>query len=111
MDKIVCVGKNYLDHARELGDAVPDRPVLFIKPPSVLRAAARPGDRLQLRLPPGANEVDHECEIVLRLKKDGFCMTAKEAEASIGDVSIGLDMTLREVQTRLKHQGHPWELG
>ena len=110
MDKIVCVGKNYLDHAKELGDALPERPVLFIKPPSVLRAARKVGERLQLRLPPGAPEVHYECEIVIRLNRDGFCMSLEEAKAAIGDVTLGLDMTLREVQSRLKQQGHPWEL-
>src|ERR1700722_8471836 len=98
MDKIVCVGKNYLEHAKELGDAVPDRPVLFIKPPSVLRAARKGGERLQLKIPPGSTEVHYECEIVIRMNRDGFCMTREEAKASIGDVTLGLDLTLRDVQ-------------
>lgn len=110
MDKIICVGKNYLDHANELGDAVPAKPVLFIKPPSVLRAARKNGERLQLRIPPGATELHYECEIVIRLNRDGFCMTKEEAKLAIGDVTLGLDMTLRDVQTKLKEQGHPWEL-
>lgn len=110
MDKIICVGKNYLEHAKELGDAVPERPVLFLKPPSVLRAASKPGERLRLRLPPGATEVHHECEIVLLISRDGYRMSVAEARAAIGAVSLGLDMTLRDVQTRLKKQGHPWEV-
>jgi 2-keto-4-pentenoate hydratase/2-oxohepta-3-ene-1,7-dioic acid hydratase in catechol pathway len=111
MDKIVCVGKNYLDHAQELGDAVPEKPVLFIKPPSVLRTARRPAERLLLRLPPGGGEVHYECEIVVRLKQDCFRISADDAEDAIDAVTLGLDMTLREVQARLKQQGHPWELG
>jgi 2-keto-4-pentenoate hydratase/2-oxohepta-3-ene-1,7-dioic acid hydratase in catechol pathway len=110
MDKIVLVGKNYLEHAQELGDAVPEKPVLFIKPPSVLRQARRSGERLSLRIPPGATEVHYECEIVVRIKNDGFCMSLEEAEEAIGELTLGLDMTLRDVQTRLKQQGHPWEL-
>lgn len=110
MDKIVCVGKNYLEHAKELGDAVPERPVLFIKPPSVLRTARANGERLSLRIPPGTSEVHHECEIVLRLNRDGYRMSLEEARAAIGEVTLGLDMTLRDVQGRLKKQGHPWEI-
>lgn len=110
MDKIVCVGKNYLEHAKELGDAVPERPVLFIKPPSVLRAARANGERLALRIPPEASEVHHECEIVLRLNRDGYRMSRDEARGAISEVTLGLDMTLRDVQARLKKQGQPWEV-
>jgi 2-keto-4-pentenoate hydratase/2-oxohepta-3-ene-1,7-dioic acid hydratase in catechol pathway len=109
MDKIVCVGKNYLDHVREMGGPAPEKPVLFIKPPSVLRAARAIGDRMQLRVPPGATELHHECEIVVRINTDGFQMTLKEAEDAISEVALGLDMTLRDVQSKLKQQGHPWE--
>lgn len=98
MDKIVCVGKNYAEHAKELGDAVPEKPVLFIKPPSVLRVAAKNGERLSVTFPANRGAVHHECEIVLRLGDGG----------KIDAVTVGLDMTLRELQGQLKKQGHPW---
>lgn len=110
MDKIVCVGKNYSDHIREMGGPIPERPVLFIKPPSVLRAARAIGDRLQLRIPPGVSEIHYECEIVVRIGMDGYQMTLDEAEDAITEVTLGLDMTLRDVQSKLKEQGHPWEV-
>ena len=109
MDKIICIGKNYLDHAKELGDAVPERPVLFLKPPSVLRAARTNGERLALRIPPGYEDIHHECEIVLRLSRGGYRLSLADATAAISDVTLGLDMTLRDLQTKLKKQGHPWE--
>jgi 2-keto-4-pentenoate hydratase/2-oxohepta-3-ene-1,7-dioic acid hydratase in catechol pathway len=110
MDKIVCVGKNYLEHARELGDAVPERPVLFLKPPSVLLAAARDGEVLQAPLPRGAGSVHFECEIVLRLTRGGYQLDPAAALTLVetADVSLGLDMTLRERQAELKRRGHPW---
>lgn len=106
MDKIVCVGKNYADHAKELGDAVPEKPVIFLKPPSILREVG--SAVLPLTLPKGVGAVHHECEIVLRLGKGGYRLSQGEAERAISDVTIGLDMTLRDRQAALKKQGHPW---
>jgi 2-keto-4-pentenoate hydratase/2-oxohepta-3-ene-1,7-dioic acid hydratase in catechol pathway len=110
MDKIVCVGKNYLEHVQEMGGPIPERPVLFIKPPSILRAARAIGDRMQLRIPPDAGELHYECEIVVRVGVDGYRMSVDDAEDAITEVTLGLDMTLRDVQTKLKEQGHPWEV-
>lgn len=108
MDKIICLGRNYLDHAKEMGGPVPEKPVLFLKPPSVLRLAAQNGDQLKLQLPENVGEVHHEVEIVLRIDRGGFRMSAAEAEKAIGAVSLGLDMTLRDLQAAAKKNGHPW---
>lgn len=107
MDKIVCVGKNYLEHAKELGDAIPEKPVLFLKPKSVLRAAID-HEELSLSMPQSTSSLHYEAEIVLRLDKGGFQMDLKEAEKAIGAVSIGLDMTLRDLQMKQKKEGLPW---
>lgn len=111
MDKIVCLGKNYREHAHELGEALPEKPVVFIKPPSVLRVATQ-GDEepLSLLVPPGCAELHHEVEIVLRLDKGGHRLDVKEAERLIGAVSLGLDMTQRDKQRQLKKEGHPWTI-
>jgi 2-keto-4-pentenoate hydratase/2-oxohepta-3-ene-1,7-dioic acid hydratase in catechol pathway len=101
MDKIICIGKNYLDHAKELGDAVPEKPVLFLKPPSVLVSAKQMGETLAVSLPRNRGAVHHECEIVVRIN----------AQGTIDAVTLGLDMTLRNVQEQLKKNGHPWEIG
>ena len=108
IDKIICVGKNYLEHAKELGEALPEKPVLFLKPASVLQQASHWGETLELEFPMGDSAVQPECEIVLRVAQDGYCMTAAQARDSISDLSLGLDMTLRTRQTFLKKQGHPW---
>ena len=105
MDKIVCFGKNYLEHAKELGDAIPDRPVIFLKPPSVLKEASgapsgNPGEVTDVQLPQTQGDVHHECEIVFRLGR------ALEPEA----VTVGLDLTLRSLQAALKRAGHPWTI-
>ena len=92
MDKLICVGKNYLDHALELGDAVPEKPVLFLKPPSASICVNQQGESVQVMLPKGRGSVHHECEILVRLDENG----------SIGAVTLGLDMTLRDLQAELK---------
>lgn len=108
IDKIVCVGKNYLDHAMELGDNVPEKPVLFLKPPSVLKQVAQWGAEVQLEYPNEEAHVQPECEIVLCVGSDGYRMNQMEATRAISAVTLGLDMTLRTLQSQLKKQGHPW---
>jgi len=108
MDKIVCLGKNYLAHAKELGDKVPDRPVIFIKPPSVLRSVNRKGETISLSLPIHRGQVHHEAEIVLRICRNGFQMSSEDAAVSFDAFTLGLDMTLRDEQALLKKNGHPW---
>ena len=98
MDKIICVGKNYLDHARELGDAVPEDPVYFLKPPSVLRAV-KDGEVVSF---PAHFELHHELELVLRLTK-------RDRSWGFSHYTFGLDLTLRDLQTQLKQRGQPWE--
>ncbi len=108
MDKIVCLGKNYLEHAKELGDAVPEKPVIFIKPPSVLRQVKENNSTIKLAIPPDSGSVHHECEIVLKLKAGGYRLTPEQAKSIIGEVTLGLDMTLRDKQAILKKNSHPW---
>lgn len=101
MDKFVCIGKNYLDHAKELGDAVPEMPVLFLKPPSASLLALDFDTPLSVPVPRDRGSLHHECEIVVRLND----------KLQIDAVTLGLDMTLRDVQANLKKNGHPWEVG
>ncbi|WP_131762377.1 fumarylacetoacetate hydrolase family protein [Legionella jamestowniensis] len=107
-DKIICVGKNYLEHAKELGDEVPEKPVLFLKPASVLRQVSGWGEQIQVGFPHEDTEVQPECEIALRLAHDGYKMTIEDARTAIADITLGLEMTLRARQAKLKKQGHPW---
>ncbi len=108
IDKIIGVGKNYLAHALEFGEAVPEKPVLFLKPASVLKQVSDWNEQLHLAFPAADTKVQPECEIVLRVAHDGYQMNADEAKNAISDLSLGLDMTLRTRQMVLKEQGHSW---
>lgn len=99
MDKIICVGKNYLKHALELGDKVPDSPTYFFKPPSVLCTIAKNNQIVQL---PTRGEVHHEIELVFRIQNDG-------GQLKVSHYTLGLDLTLRSLQAELKKAGQPWE--
>jgi len=111
VDKIICIGKNYPDHAAELGDKQPDKPVLFIKPPSVLKVCSISGETLNLNLPSHSTAVHHEVELVFRVRKSGFRMTVAQARNALDAVTVGLDMTLRDLQTSSKKAGTPWTTG
>jgi 2-keto-4-pentenoate hydratase/2-oxohepta-3-ene-1,7-dioic acid hydratase in catechol pathway len=100
MDKIICIGKNYLEHAKELGDAVPEKPVLFLKPPSSLIQVTK---EASVSLPQNRGQIHPECEIVARIR-----VTSQGPE--IDAVTLGLDLTLRDIQSQLKKNGHPWEI-
>jgi 2-keto-4-pentenoate hydratase/2-oxohepta-3-ene-1,7-dioic acid hydratase in catechol pathway len=108
IDKIICVGKNYLDHAKELGDAIPEKPVIFLKPASVLKQVKHWNETLELNFPSEDPAVQPECEIILQVAHDAYQLTREEAKHAIASLTIGLDMTLRMRQTALKKEGHPW---
>jgi 2-keto-4-pentenoate hydratase/2-oxohepta-3-ene-1,7-dioic acid hydratase in catechol pathway len=99
MDKIICIGKNYPEHAKELGEIQPDFPVIFLKPPSVLKQASSWETMLNAQFPED-EQVVPECELVLEIG----------SRHDIRQVSVGLDMTLRIKQKALKQLGHPWTL-
>lgn len=103
--KIVCVGRNYVEHARELGNEVPEFPLIFLKPPSNIIFSG--GKIVQ---PDYSNDMHHEVELVLLIGEDVKCVSADEAENSIAGYTAGLDMTLRDIQDKLKSKGHPWTL-
>ena len=103
--KIVCVGRNYAEHAKELGNKIPDKPVLFLKPPSSIIYS---GDNIIY--PDFSNEMHHEVELVLLIGKDVSKANLKEAENAIIGYGVGLDMTLRDIQSEAKKKGHPWTI-
>jgi 2-keto-4-pentenoate hydratase/2-oxohepta-3-ene-1,7-dioic acid hydratase in catechol pathway len=103
--KVVCVGRNYVAHARELDNPVPTTPLLFIKPPTAL-VPLTPG----FHLPAGQGAVHHETEVALLVGQAIERSASIDPLQAIIGVGIGLDLTLREVQERLKRQGHPWEI-
>ena len=104
--KIVCVGRNYAAHARELGNDVPTTPLLFMKPGSCVVSAQ---NILVLPNPSIFGETHYEAELCIQLSADLSHATAEQAKQAIGGVTLGLDLTLRDLQTKLKDKGQPWE--
>lgn len=104
--KVVCVGRNYAEHARELGNEVPKTPILFMKPASsvvsVRSDIVRPN-------PSTYGDTHYEAELCIQLSADLSAATAEQAKQAIGGVTVGLDLTLRDLQSKLKEKGHPWE--
>ncbi|MEY2863394.1 MAG: hypothetical protein RLY58_1101 [Pseudomonadota bacterium] len=102
--KIICVGRNYAEHAKELGNAVPDTPILFIKPSTSVRALAD-----GIVWPQGQGECHFETELCVRIGQPLSHANREQAQAAIDGVTLGLDLTLRDLQNTLKTKGHPWE--
>lgn len=103
--KIVCAGRNYAEHAKELGNAIPEKPVIFLKPSSSVIYSGE-----EIVYPAFSNNMHHEVELVLLIGKkikDADEQTSEEAIACYG---VGLDMTLRDIQDELKKKGHPWTI-
>ena len=102
--KIFCVGRNYSEHASELGNEVPDEPVIFMKPKSALLQPHTP-----FYYPEFTNELNYECELVLRISKNGKYIQDKFAGKYYDAVTAGIDFTARDIQNELKKKGLPWE--
>ncbi|TAF50063.1 MAG: FAA hydrolase family protein [Sphingobacteriia bacterium] len=102
--KIFCVGRNYADHAKELGNAVPEEPVIFMKPKSALLPAQTP-----FHYPAFTNELHYEVELVLQVCKNGRYLPADQAHKYYDQLTVGIDFTARDLQAELKKKGLPWE--
>jgi len=102
--KIFCVGRNYAAHAQELGNAIPDEPVIFMKPKSALLQSHTP-----FYYPEFTNELHYECELVLRISKNGKYIQEKFASKYYDAITVGIDFTARDIQNELKEKGLPWE--
>ena len=102
--KIICVGRNYADHAKELGNDIPDEPVIFMKPKSALLQSHTP-----FYYPEFSNELHYECELVLRVCKNGKYIQERHASNYYNGITVGIDFTARDIQNELKKKGLPWE--
>lgn len=102
--KIFCVGRNYVDHAKEMGSDVPQEPVIFMKPKSALLQAHTP-----FYYPEFTNELHYECELILRICKNGRYINKRYAHQYYDAISLGIDFTARDLQNDLKQRGLPWE--
>lgn len=102
--KIICVGRNYSDHILELKNEKPDKPVLFCKPESVLLYSPA-----EFIIPQIDSEIHYECELVLRIGKDGTNIPGHSGTEWIDGIGLGIDFTARDLQEKLKSKGLPWE--
>lgn len=103
--KVVCVGRNYADHAEELNNPIPTEPVLFIKPASSVSALSEP-----VLLPQKFGEIHYEAELAVLIGATLTDASEAQAEAAICGLGLGLDLTRRDVQSTLKEKRLPWEL-
>lgn len=105
VNNIYCIGRNYSEHAKELGNSVPDVPMVFIKPSGTI---AYSGDTVHL--PSQSKDVHHEVELVAAVSKTGKNISRKTALDFIAGYGIGIDFTARDLQQKAKEKGHPWSV-
>ena len=103
--KVVCIGRNYLEHIRELNNPIPERPVLFIKPSTALVDLDTP-----LQLPSERGSCHHEIELAVLIGATLCQADAEAARPAVAGYALALDLTLRDLQTELKNKGQPWEM-
>lgn len=103
--KIICLGRNYLDHIRELGNKVPDRAVIFCKPASSL---VENGGRIQI--PSYSDDCHHELELAVLIGRAGKNIAEEDSLGYVAGYGVALDLTLRDLQSQLKEKGLPWEI-
>ena len=102
--KIICIGRNYADHIKELDNAKPTDPVIFLKPDTAILLKKQP-----FFIPEFSNEVHHEVELLVRINKIGKHIDRKFAHKYYDEIGLGIDFTARDLQAELKEKGLPWE--
>ena len=103
--KIICIGRNYAEHAKELNNEVPEKPVFFMKPDSALIRNNKP-----FFMPPFSKEIHYETELVLKISRLGKHIEEKFAYRYYDEIGIGIDFTARDLQRECKAGGLPWEI-
>lgn len=102
--KIICIGRNYADHAKELGNEVPEEPVIFLKPETALLRNNEP-----FFIPDFAEEFHYETEMVVKINRVGKSIAPQFAHRYYEEIGMGIDFTARDLQNKLKAKGLPWE--
>ncbi|RLD88840.1 MAG: 2-hydroxyhepta-2,4-diene-1,7-dioate isomerase [Bacteroidetes bacterium] len=103
--KIICIGRNYIDHAKELNNPVPEKPVFFMKPDTALLLKHNP-----FFYPDFSNNVHYETELVVKIDRNGRHIEEKFAHKYYNEIGIGIDFTARDLQAEAKKKGLPWEI-
>ena len=102
--KIIAIGRNYAEHAKELNNPVPAVPVIFMKPDTAVLKDNKP-----FYHPEFSTDIHHEIELVLKVSKEGKHIAQKFASAYFDEIGLGIDFTARDLQAKLKEKGLPWE--
>lgn len=102
--KIICIGRNYIDHIKELSNQKPMNPVVFLKPDSSVIAKNQ-----NFIIPSFSNEIHHEVELVVKINKVGKHIDKSFSHKYYDEIGLGIDFTARDIQNNLKEKGHPWE--
>ncbi|WP_226065346.1 fumarylacetoacetate hydrolase family protein [Kaistella polysaccharea] len=102
--KIICIGRNYAEHAQELGNEIPESPVIFMKPDTAILKGN------DFYIPEFSNDVHYELEVVLKISKGGKYILEENADKHYDEIGLGIDFTARDLQSKLKSKGLPWEL-
>ena len=102
--KIICIGRNYLDHAKELGNKIPKSPLFFLKPDTAIQPKGHP-----FFIPDFSNNIHFEVELVVKISKNGKNIDEKFAHKYYDEIGIGIDFTARDIQEDCKKNGLPWE--
>ncbi|NME67111.1 fumarylacetoacetate hydrolase family protein [Flammeovirga aprica] len=103
--KIICIGRNYVDHIEELNNERPTQPVIFSKPDTAVLRNNAP-----FYFPEFSEDIHHEVELVVKICKEGKYIQEKFAHRYYDEVGLGIDFTARDVQNKLKEKGLPWDL-
>lgn len=103
--KIICIGRNYADHAKELKNPLPKKPMFFLKPDTSILSKNRP-----FFYPEFSNEIHYETEVVLRINRLGKHIEERFAHRYYSEIGLGIDFTARDLQRECKAKGHPWEI-
>lgn len=103
--KIICIGRNYVEHIAELGNERPENPVIFLKPDTALLRNNEP-----FYYPEFSKEIHHEVELLVKIKKEGKSIDAQFAHKYYDEIGLGIDFTARDLQAQAKEKGLPWDL-
>ncbi len=101
--KIICIGRNYSDHAKEMNSPIPEEPMFFMKPDTALLRG------MNFYYPDFTTDLHHEVELVVKICKVGKHIDLKNAPNYYNEIGVGIDFTARDLQRKCKEKGHPWE--
>lgn len=104
--KIICIGRNYADHAKEMNAPLPEAPVFFLKPDTAVLQHGNP-----FYIPDFTTDLHYECELVVKIKKAGKYIPENFAGDYYDEIGLGIDFTARDLQSKCKEKGLPWEIG